>query len=109
VPGGGWINPDPDVLMHFRNDQHAAWLASGNTAFPDPMTELTCELTQLTPNQDCSVKQTTATSDGWCYVENPPSGCPQEILFTPNARPKGVDTSLQCLEQQPDVLGDGGH
>ena len=111
VMGGGWKDPDKDVLAHFRTDQHAAWLASNNTAFVDPSKELTCELTQLQPNVDCSVKGTAASSDGWCYVEaagnSTSNRCPQAILFTANARPNSVDTSLQCLEQQPSVLDSG--
>ncbi len=112
VMGGGWKDPDPDVLHHFQEDQHAGWLASNNTALPDPSKELTCELTQLAPNVDCSVKSagTGSVSDGWCYVENAgnsATSCPQAILFSANARPNSVDTSLQCLEQQPSVLDSG--
>jgi hypothetical protein len=112
VMGGGWKDPDPDVRDHFQKDQHAAFVASGNTTGQtDPSTELTCELSQLPPNVQCNTKSTAQTSDGWCYVEGATNGCPQEILFTANARPNNVDTSLQCLEQQPSVLdsGVGGH
>jgi len=110
IAGGGWSDPDPDVLTHFRADQHAAWLASNDTAFTDPSTELTCQLFQAPPNVDCSVKTATgAVSNAWCYESNLTNGgCAQAILFTPSAKGQNVDTSLQCLEQQPAVLGDGG-
>jgi hypothetical protein len=107
VPGGGWFDPPSDILAHFKSDQHAAWAASNNSAVPDPSTELTCELTQLTPNVNCSLKSASdsGSSDGWCYVESTSGdSCPQEILFSPNARTANVDTSLQCLEEQPPVL-----
>jgi hypothetical protein len=110
IPGGGWSAPDPDVLSHFHSDQHAAWLASNNTAFTDPSTQLTCQLHQDPPNVDCSVKTAAgAASNAWCYESNLTNGgCAQAILFTPSAKQQNVTTSLQCLEQQPAVLGDGG-
>ena len=113
ILGGGWTQPDADILRRFRADQHAAWAASNNPSVPDPMTELTCELKQLPPNVDCNAGSAAGgPADGWCYVDTSVThGCPQAILFTPGARRFGVDTSLQCLEQQPGVLDSGvaGH
>jgi len=109
ITGGGWSNPDPTILMHFKEDQHAGWLASGNPNATDPSTELTCQLFQLTPNVNCSVTtSTTGNGDGWCYVQTPPPSltCAQAILFTANAQIDGVVTSLQCLEQAQSVTGD---
>jgi hypothetical protein len=92
----GYKDPEPDVLAHFEADQHAKWLAAGNSSTPDPSKELTCELKQLPPETHCD-KQTTDT--GWCYVDDGSvSNCPQAILFSPDALEHGVQTSLQCLE-----------
>ncbi len=109
----GWTDPEPSVLQHFKDDQHAAFVASGNTTgLTDPETELTCSLNQLTPDVNCKVQSSDAgtQSTGWCYLDNDMT-CPQVILFSPNALPAGVVTSLQCLEQQPAVLDSGvaGH
>ena len=108
--GGGWKDPETDILHHFKTDQHAAWAASSNPQPPDPLTELTCELKQLTPNVDCSVKSAAGTTNGWCYKENA-SACPQAILFSAGVHRLSVDTQLECLEQQPNVLDSGapGH
>jgi hypothetical protein len=96
---------DPTIIQHFKNDQHAAWLAGGSVG-DDPAKQLTCELTQLPPNVKCD----TGPSDGWCYIDTPGAvmGCTQAILFNPLALTSGVTTSLQCIEKAPDVLGDGG-
>ena len=96
---------DPTIIQHFKNDQHAAWLAGGSVG-DDPQKQLTCQLTQLPPNVKCD----TGPSDGWCYIDTPGAvmGCTQAILFNPLALTSGVTTSLQCIEKAPDVLGDGG-
>jgi hypothetical protein len=90
----GYTNPDPQTLQHFREDQHAQWAQNGS-AGTDPSTELTCQLTQLTPNVKCD----TGTNVGWCYIDNGSvMGCAQAILFNKSALKGGVTTSLQCIE-----------
>ncbi|HEX3770744.1 MAG TPA: hypothetical protein VHV30_07770 [Polyangiaceae bacterium] len=105
--GTGWSDPDPTILAHFREDQHAQWQAQyGGAASPppDPSTELTCQLTQLPPDINCS----TGDSDGWCYGDTAgfAKGCTQAILFNSAAQSGGVTTSLQCIEASS--AGDGG-
>jgi hypothetical protein len=99
-PNGGYENPDPQVLAHFKEDQHAAWKAAGGNGI-DPSTELTCQLIQLTPNMACD----TGSSVGWCYIDDGSvKGCPQAILFNKSALTAGVVTSLQCIEASNSVL-----
>jgi hypothetical protein len=109
IAGGGWSDPDPAILAHFRTDQHNNWLASNSPNTADPSKELTCELEQLAPDVKCNVVNspgTSGSSDGWCYVENPSESCAQAIFFSANAQIDGVTTSLQCLEQEQSVTGD---
>ncbi|HEY5146517.1 MAG TPA: hypothetical protein VII82_07105, partial [Polyangiaceae bacterium] len=119
APNTGYVDLDATTLAHFKADQHAAYVqsqpAAGST---DPSTLLTCELTQLTPQVDCS----TGSKDGWCYIDTPGAvkGCAQAILFNPQAIKGGVVTSLQCIEANagldsgtpavtPVATGDAGH
>jgi hypothetical protein len=115
----GYKDLDPTTLQHFTADQHAAFVASQPTpGETDPSTLLTCELTQLAPQMDCS----TGDGDGWCYIDTPGAvkGCAQAILFNPKATKGGVVTNLQCIEANagldsglpapaPAATGDGGH
>jgi hypothetical protein len=105
VKGKAFTNAEPSVLQEFKNDQHAAWVQGGRKG-PDPSTNLTCEVNQVTPNTPCDVNG----ESGWCYVENSgnPMKCAQEIRFSPTALVSGVIMSLQCLEPSVDLLGDGG-
>ncbi len=119
--GTGYVDLDPTTLQHFTEDQHAAFVASQPTpGETDPSTLLTCQLTQLTPQIDCS----TGSGDGWCYIDTPGAvkGCAQAILFNPQATKGGVVTSLQCIEANAGLdsgtpaaaatataTGDGGH
>jgi hypothetical protein len=105
VKGGAFVDAEPDVLHEFKNNQHTAWVQGGSTG-PDPSTNLTCEVRQVTPNTPCDVN----SERGWCYVENTGNSmeCPQEILFNPTALVSGVTMSLQCLEASQNFLGDGG-
>ncbi len=105
IPGnmGGWFDPDPDTLAHFKTDQHAQWVQANTPNAVDPSTELTCELNQLAPNVNCS----TGTDIGWCYIDNGSvQGCSQSILFNKSALQNGVTTSLQCIEASDNVTGD---
>jgi hypothetical protein len=92
--GNGYINPDPQVLKHFQNDQHAQWVQGGMVG-DDPSTYLTCELKQLTPNMHCD----TGTNNGWCYIDDGSvMGCTQAILFNKASQSSNAITSLQCIE-----------
>jgi hypothetical protein len=106
---GAYKTPDPTVLQHFNNDQHAQWLASqtpGVTPPDDPSTLTTCSLKQLPARMDCSVKSA-MNQLGWCYVdEGMVQGCPQAILFAPGAVTGSATTSLQCIEASNSVVGD---
>jgi hypothetical protein len=119
APNTGYVDLDATTLAHFKADQHSAYVQSqpqpGST---DPSTLLTCQLTQLEPQKDCS----TGSEDGWCYIDTPGAvkGCAQAILFNPQAIKGGVVTSLQCIEANagldsgapavtPVATGDGGH
>jgi hypothetical protein len=107
VPSGGYKDPDPTVLQHFHADQHGQWVQAGSHG-TDPSTLLTCELDQLAPNVDCSVKSgSTANDVGWCYLDSGVKGCGQAILFSPSALQGGVTTSLQCIEASSNVLEGG--
>jgi hypothetical protein len=89
----------PDgVLAHFRNDQHAEWMAAGSMGI-DPSTLPTCSVKQVFPSEFPPGTGICATStvEGWCYVENTKS-CAQALYFSPNGLPKGAQISLQCLE-----------
>ncbi len=104
ILAGGDQDPDPQVLAHFKTDQHAAWAQSNNGGTTDPSTETTCELKQLTPNMDC----TAGNANGWCYIDNGTvKGCAQAIIFNKSALKAGVSTSLQCIEASSGI-GDGG-
>ena len=100
VPGYGDV--DPEVLAHFKSDQHARFIAEDGTG-ADPSTELTCQLDQLPANTACDQ----GTDVGWCYVDDGShQGCPQAVVFTPRALVKNVVTNLQCLEASKADLGD---
>jgi len=94
LPQGGYVNPDPQVLQHFRSDQHATWLMGGQVG-DDPATQMTCELQQLTPNKHCD----TNGPNGWCYIDDGSvMGCTQAILFNKASQSSNAVTSLQCIE-----------
>ena len=102
VQGGAYTDADPTVLGEFEKNQHATWMQGGSVG-PDPSTDLTCEVIQVTPNTLCDVND----ENGWCYVENDGAStkCAQEILFSRTALTHGVTTSLQCMEAAGTLVG----
>ncbi len=106
--GPGLSDPPADVLARFQQAQHDAYKTAcgGKTSCvaTDPSTLTTCQLNELTQQQnpqsfqngDCSA----STKLGWCYVEGAAAGtCSQQVLFTASEPPQGATVTLQCLEQ----------
>jgi hypothetical protein len=99
---------DPTVLQEYKNDQHAAAVASGSTQ--DLSQYTTCEIQQVLPaNFQGTCKNNTAKTDtqGWCYITSTGS-CPQSLEFSTFGLPAGGIVSLQCLENSSDFASGNG-
>lgn len=102
-PEGFTTAPSPEILANFREQQR---IDQGNVSAADDKTKLpVCQLKQVA----VPAGQTCDTGDiGWCYTTTEPGqkGCPQSIVFHPDAIPNGATVSLQCIDQG--ATPDGG-
>ena len=91
----GTSQPDPVTLGYFAN-QFRASLGDAGASQPVPVV---CTYRQLTCADDVGSSCENSPNAGWCYVTKPPTGCPQDIIFSGDGPSAGTTELLFCAEK----------